>query len=280
VVEAINKIVIIPVYKSEPDRSEKSSFSQCLKILYKHKLCLVTYCGLDISYYTDLLGKDHISYRVEFFEEKYFENLSAYNRLMLSVEFYGRFGEFEYMLVYQLDAWVFSDELDFWCKEGYDYIGAPWFDDFGTHENGNNLWAVGNGGFSLRRVTSFLEILHFKKPLFTIKTLKLIHPEKPRLIIKIRRILIICLKSLGIKNNINYYIKKFRNSEDYFWTVFLQRSESPLTIPKCTEGLKFSFERSPAYLYKLNGYKLPFGCHAWRKNDYELFWKNYIQEIK
>ena len=30
------------------------------------------------------------------------------------------------MLIYQLDAYVFKDELLNWANKGYDYIGAPW----------------------------------------------------------------------------------------------------------------------------------------------------------
>ena len=33
------------------------------------------------------------------------------------------------MLIYQLDAFVFQDDLAYWCQQNYDYIGAPWLRD-------------------------------------------------------------------------------------------------------------------------------------------------------
>jgi hypothetical protein len=47
----------------------------------------------------------------------------------LSEEFYQAFTDFEFMLIYQLDAFVFRDELADWCRSGYEYIGAPWLRD-------------------------------------------------------------------------------------------------------------------------------------------------------
>lgn len=44
---------------------------------------------------------------------------------MLEADFYRRFGKYKYMLIYQLDAFVFSDKLLDFCEMGYDYIGAP-----------------------------------------------------------------------------------------------------------------------------------------------------------
>ena len=52
----------------------------------------------------------------------------AYNRLMMSEQFYRAFEGYEYILIYQLDCLVFSNALEEWCRKGYDYIGAPWFE--------------------------------------------------------------------------------------------------------------------------------------------------------
>lgn len=45
-------------------------------------------------------------------------------------------------------------------------------------------------------------------------------------------------------------------------------------MPK--EALEFAFERFPSEMYKITG-KLPFGCHAWEKYEYESFWKKFIK---
>lgn len=270
--------IVIPVHKSHPTDFEVRSLKQCFKILKQHPVSLVCGNSLDTSYYESIASVFKKKFIYNRFSDRHFSSNLGYNKLLLSLEFYERFKDFEFILIYQLDAWVFSDELDYWCQKDYDYIGAPWFERCGLHENGNNLWAVGNGGFSLRRISSFLNIFSYKRPLFKIKGLKEIHPKKRRFIGKLSIIVIICIKRSGWRNNSNYYLKKFIKNEDGFWSVFLQRSRKPMKLPKCEEALKFSFERSPSYLFELNGKRLPFGCHAWEKNEYNSFWKNYIKD--
>jgi hypothetical protein len=41
---------------------------------------------------------------------------------MKSKQFYERFVAYDYMLIYQLDAYVFKDELDDWSAKGYDLL--------------------------------------------------------------------------------------------------------------------------------------------------------------
>jgi len=271
-------IVVVPIYKSVPNWSELISFNQCLKILFNHPICIITYNGLDISYYKDLLVKSKAIFRIEYFNKSFFENIDGYNKLMLSQKFYKRFINFEYILLYQLDAWIFRDELAYWCQKGYDYIGAPWFEYCGSYENGNKLWTVGNGGFSLRRIPSFLNIFYCKEPFFKICELKTLYPQGKTFIKKVRRIIVIYLKSSGLKNNNRFFIKKWTANEDGFWCLFYQKSKRPLKIPKCEEAINFSFEKSPKYLYELNERKLPFGCHGWNKYEYNTFWINFISD--
>ena len=71
----------------------------------------------------------------------------------MNYDFYNGFRKYKFMLVHQLDAYVFKDDLLYWTKQGYDYIGAPWFegmDNAGT--NASLLPEIGNGGFSLRKI--------------------------------------------------------------------------------------------------------------------------------
>jgi hypothetical protein len=73
------------------------------------------------------------------FADRYFGNPRAFESLMLSERFYRAFAAYEFILVYHLDAIVFSDRVPEWCRAGYDYIGAP--------------------GLSLRRVPACLRVL-------------------------------------------------------------------------------------------------------------------------
>ena len=56
-------------------------------------------------------------------------DLKVIINLMLSPFFYESFLDFKYVLIHQLDVFIFKDELNYWCNQNYDYIGAPWFKD-------------------------------------------------------------------------------------------------------------------------------------------------------
>lgn len=136
-------VIVVPVYKdfNAFTRDEMQSHDQLIRILGKYDICYIAPEGLE-------LGVPN----VEYFPKEFFKSRLDYGQLMNSVLFYQRFNKYEYMLVYQLDCWVFNDELEYWCNLGYDYIGAPffvkWFSDRGLF--------VGNGGFSLRKISSMI----------------------------------------------------------------------------------------------------------------------------
>ena len=141
-------VIVVPVYKERDKftRDEAQSNDQLMRVLGKYDIYYVAPDGLELT------GK------VEYFSPDYFKTRLDYGRLMNNVDFYKRFVDkgYEYMLVYQLDCWVFRDELNMWCDKGYDYIGAPffvkWFSDRGLF--------VGNGGFSLRKITSMISYIN------------------------------------------------------------------------------------------------------------------------
>lgn len=102
---------------------------------------------LDISFYEQNLN-DVTSFNIHYkrFEDKWFKSSQTYNELCFSNLIWTEFENFDYVLICHLDAYIFKPELKFWCEKGYDYIGAPWF---------NQEWLewkpfVGNGGLSLR----------------------------------------------------------------------------------------------------------------------------------
>ena len=148
-------VVVIPIYKPVPDKLEKLSFEQCINVL-PYPISIVAPTSLDVSYYKQKSKQIFI----QRFDDDFFTSINSYNKLLLSKIFYKRFENFNYMLIHQLDAYVFKDELAFWCSNGYDYIGAPWFEDF--KDKGEELWKVGNGGFSLRNIKSATKVLKKK----------------------------------------------------------------------------------------------------------------------
>lgn len=142
--------VVIPIYKENLNEFEKISLQQVQKILGRYEIIFFAPEGKNFSYTQN--------YKVVHFPQQFFQGVSGYNTLMLSPHFYEKFLDYDYILIYQLDAFVFSDKLEYFCSLGYDYIGAAW-EYLHALKSGVKNFRVGNGGFSLRKVESCYELL-------------------------------------------------------------------------------------------------------------------------
>ena len=281
-------IVVIPVYKADPKGIEVASFRQCIKVLKSFDLSLVTYEELDLTVYKGIAKEYSKEINVKCFRRHFLTSVAGYNKLCYNIDFYSVFRNYDYMLIYQLDAWVFRDELQMWCEKGYDYIGSPFFKDISP--KGTNPWYskemldVGNGGFSLRRIQYCIKLLERWKwlPYLTPSYLwKMYSTQKTSAKCgKVYLLFILyktILKSLGCRNTLNYFIKSGRVNEDFYFSKWaIQAWRVKVNLPSCEEASFFSFEVNPSYLYNLNG-KLPFGCHAFEKWEFDDFWSKYIQ---
>lgn len=146
----MNTAIVVPMYKEEMTNLERISFLQMIRVLDRYDIYIVAPESLP-------LPKEVMEHSlfVEYFKREYFQSIASYNQLMLSKEFYGRFIIYDYILIYQLDAFVFYDRLEYFCNLGYDYIGAPWLSGVSEYLNiGRRVIYVGNGGLSLRKVES------------------------------------------------------------------------------------------------------------------------------
>lgn len=268
--------VILPIYKVDLNIYELKSINKVVDILYKYDFRIVTYNTLNTIKYDEIFRKANVNYQYEFFEKEYFNNIDGYNRLMISREFYERFRNYNYVLIYQLDAYVFRDELGCWAKKNYDYIGAPWFE--GYISNSKNFIGVGNGGFSLRKVNTAIKVL--KKVNFIRKCYSIYTKFSIDKLISFYRFIYPLHFILGIKRDktiLNRVLDNFSNyNEDVFWGNDVSYFYRKFKIPSPVEAMKFSFEYHPAYLFTLNNNELPFGCHAWEKYEYNSFWSKYI----
>lgn len=142
--------VVIPIYKAKLSKTEEISLSQALKMLDKYDFYYICPESLRPD---DLNGKINIVP----FQDEWFGSVRRYSALMLQKELYRKFSEYEYILVYQLDSFLFSGQLSEFCDLGYDYIGAPWIHGILHYvSNDNLLQKTGNGGLSLRKVSSFI----------------------------------------------------------------------------------------------------------------------------
>ena len=142
-----NVCIVIPLYKVRPTELELKVINQGREIFKDRDIFYVVPRGFDASAYAP-------EALVEF-PEYYFYSLSNYSELCCLEEFYQAFRQYDWMMIYQPDCWVFEDKLDEFCALGYDYIGAPWPKMSGIPEDG-----VGNGGFCLRSIPKFIHLTH------------------------------------------------------------------------------------------------------------------------
>lgn len=143
--------VVIPIYKEKLDDLEKISLARVRKVLWRYPIIFVAPEGKNFSYLTpgDMLVQFH---------PQYFQSGRTYSKLLMSPFFYEPFLSFDYMLIYQLDAFVFYDALEEFCRLGWDYIGAAWPMSWGN-VNVNKTPRVGNGGFCLRKVAACYKLV-------------------------------------------------------------------------------------------------------------------------
>lgn len=265
--------ILIPAYKTSLSESELISLHQCCQVFSSYPLQLVVPVDLDISEYDTEFRLFNINYLIQRFPNEYFIGIQGYNRLMLSRKFYERFQSYEYILIYQLDAYVFRDELSVWCSKGFDFIGAPLVEYYTDTEFSTHM-RVGNGGFSLRKTSTFIHAFDFNKNILSAKEIinRYAVFKKP-----LTRLVLLFLMILGYRNKLNYFAENWKFNEDDFWSGFLDGTNYPLSKPTADEALEFSFERFPQDAYDFI-HKLPFGCHAWEKYEFDKFWKTYIYE--
>ncbi len=256
-------VIIIPFYKENLTAYERIALNQCFKILKGYNIIAIKPRGLTMPEEV----KNYAFSKYHNFDDEYFKDVQGYNRLMLNAEFYREFLDYEFILIYQLDAFVFKDDLNYWCSQSFDYIGAPWIraadhgllnkikrkiqryihTRYNIQKNGlpssrQLEYKVGNGGFSLRRTQIFHDL---------------------------------CMKN---QEKIAKYNKNKNHlyNEDVFWSVEVNRKQKNLKIPNYKKALKFSIEFHPQQALKKNQGQLPFGCHAW--DLYADFWRPIFQQ--
>ena len=232
-----NVIIVVPVYKKKLDEDEKISLSQLFKILGNYDIAFVMPLGLNIEY-EECVGQ---SYRIEYFDSEFFLSAKKYSRLCTSIGFYDRFREYKYMLIYQLDAFVFYDRLMEFCEKNYDYYGAMVPKVFW----GGKESLVGNGGFSLRNIQRTIELL---------KNKELVDNE--------------------INRSLNEYWKKSLSNNEDEYIVYLAHFLKNENYNICPNEVayKFSVEYNIKGIYKDINNNIPFGCHRWARYKFSTWW--------
>lgn len=262
--------VVIIIYTPTPSSSEEASLVQCVNVLGQHDILLVCPESLNLQPYLTLCKSLGCTPRVQKFADKWFCSVDTYNHLMLQSEFYRRFTEYDYILLYQLDAWVFKDDLDNWCTRGYSYVGAPFFND-----RGEMFPFVGNGGFSLRRVASFIALLEGRSPTagWNYSFLWVHIPSRTKFTVFLKKLIHIAELML-CRMSSRWYCTLHHEHEDFIFAKAFAFTGAK-NVPQPQEAAFFSFERYPERLFSLTDGTLPFGCHAHEKYE-PKFWRPWI----
>ena len=251
--------VVVPIYKEKLGSQELLSLKNNVSVLKDYPVVILAPEGLDVS---------HTMQQVPGCEVMFVSNqwlgangIAGYNNMMLSTSFYEKFADCEYILICQTDAWIFRDDLKKWCSGEYDYVAAPWpkrkvyslplisqflwlrkklLSKEGKIMRQDYFNKIGNGGLSLRKVSSFIQAS-----------------------IKYKERADIFKQNRGMLHN-----------EDWFWALVPKE----FTYPSFNEALEFSFDTHPDLCIGMTNGKLPFGCHGWYKKRNYNFWKNYIND--
>lgn len=235
-------IIIIPVYHNIPTTTECVSIRQFAKVYdwrYDVRLvCPEHFTVENIKTYTDLLNTDFNNVYVQYkkYDDAFFLSSADYSRLLKTNEFYMDCVDYDYILIFQTDCWATNiNNIDAWMDRDFDYIGSPVF----TNKNHwHNCPCCGNGGLSLRKVSSFIR--------YTMDRNMVDHLDK---------------------NDV------YRKYEDVFFCEGVTRYLY-VDMPIWRECANFAWDINTELLYKLSDGELPdIGIHAWPKQVPFLYGK-------
>ena len=244
--------IAIPAYKDTLTVSEKLSLKR-LHDVVKNKEIVYLFCPfrLDITEYKKIFPE----IKAIGFDAENFTSIDAYSHLCMKHDFYKTFNDFEYMVIYQLDCYLVKDEIEEWCYKGYDYIGAPilvphsdWQNFLVDQQGQISAFtpAVGNGGFSLRNIDTFMELTN---PNGELRKRYDLTDDKLK--------------------NVKY--------EDVYFCVELNRLYD-ISKPKWNDAMKFAIDMNPDLAYdRFNMQGLPMCIHAFDKNI--PYWRSRISDF-
>ena len=193
-----------------------------------------------------------------------FSGIASYNRMLLLSDFYALFAAYEWILIVQLDALLFSANLDFFLNQAYDYWGAPFFLGIDQPLRPLRLLGGGNGGLSLRRVKPCIRILarsHWLYP--AIRQFE--HDSLPSQFFRAEYRALCQVFSFGGRGSVPSMF------EDLFWSFIAPKIDPKFQVAPTEQAMYFAFETEPFDLRSRIGV-LPFGCHGWRRHS-PLFWE-------
>ncbi|WP_372776222.1 DUF5672 family protein [Mangrovibacterium sp.] len=258
-----NVCVIIPVYQEMKDL-ELYSFKRMVSVFSSRKIVIIGPPSLE-DYIHGLCATIENSSSI-FFENVFGRGPQYYSRLFMSNELYKHFLDFDYVVVCQTDVFVIKDDIDYWCEQGYDMIGAPVFEGYTAPKNEMKQNAL-NTGFCIRNPKSCYKVLSMTKNRYS-KISSLWKMESIwywKFFRVIRDGLIFNYKIESLRPIIN---------EDMFWTVLVPDKFPWFKNCPPEKAKYFSYDANPRYLFQESNNTYPMAIHAWWRYD-----KPFVMEI-
>lgn len=263
---AATPVVVIPIPAPQLRAPEQLSLQRACRLLAAHPLVLLCPEGraAAIAEAVAAVVGGGARFTLHPVPDPWMASVRAYNQLMLRPAFYAHYRAHSHLLIHQLDATVFADELLAWCGRPWDYIGPPCY---GPDDPFDPLQPafIGVGGLSLRRVAAFEAALAAAPLVFRHRDLRR-HlrgwSRRGRLVMQARWLA--CRLSGGCRlpapaNGLAHWLGI---NEDRIFGRQLPAVLSSFRVAPYDEAVRFGIDRHPAEQLRRLG-RLPFGAHAW-----------------
>jgi len=254
-------VVVIPVHLPTPSPSEVVSLRHCAKVLGCREIVILAPKNLDLGFYRELLP-NATDLRVEPY---WMASLKAYNQMMISPLVFEALSGFTHMIVHEPDALILSDEIDYWCNQPFDYIGAPWFEGWSSAVKNARVIGVGNFGFSLHRLSTSRRVTSSFQRWYPYSSIKqdLRHGFRGD-----RERLRQGLSGLGSGGLLRGAHKLYSKHCDMFWSFTVPEVITDYRLATADIAVQFAWEVLPSRCMEMSRGNLPFGIHAWAKYNF------------
>lgn len=187
-------------------------------------------------------------------ESHHFASRSTYNSMLLQPDFFRMFVEFDYILLFQLDAFALRDTLDYWMSLNFDFIGAPLRRSYGR--TGSAGVGPGlNGGLSLRRVDSALRVLGSSRG-------RRIRMRDAAAMERHPRLWVIRTVRDGLIFNFSSGRRAPKVNEDLYWSYFAPRANPWFRVPNADVARGFACDAANNWPSRLEFSQTTIGIHA------------------
>lgn len=252
-----NIVIVIPYYKNSINDFEKKSWKSLIKFYPNIPKIGVMPKGVSFPI------KHPSIIKTEYLDPSYFKSVHATNKYYLNKQFYKRFIVYEYMLLFELDCLIVKDNLSYWLNKNYSYIGAPTVKKSLLHFSNRaprKLKYFCNGGFSLRKISHFINVLESDKFYF-------LNNYTWRELKRFKRILDfsnLYFKSKKSKNPSQFFARFFYLNEDVFWSYFAKLFDKNFKCPSPSNlqyMANFAIDTGPEFVRTQINEKHPFAYH-------------------